>query len=192
MNFHSKYALSDPVTLKALLATTFSQQIFYKIFRYISGYLLNGILLRQQFCCESFGAFLAVRSSLSSIAFVFPHIFLAENRSPWTMGQKGLNMGGRFIFGAKPCQTSIKRESLIVVSFSIWSNIGSSCFTTERQRSLSGWKEQACHLSKFKSDPITATACHVQSWRVSFTGVHTWLREFSLINPDMERKYQSM
>lgn len=44
---------------QAFISTSFSQQIFSKIFKYISGYLLNGILLRQQFCSESFGAFLA-------------------------------------------------------------------------------------------------------------------------------------
>eukprot|EP00026_Physarum_polycephalum_P000139 Phypoly_transcript_00139.p1 GENE.Phypoly_transcript_00139~~Phypoly_transcript_00139.p1 ORF type:complete len:2086 (+),score=546.87 Phypoly_transcript_00139:143-6400(+) len=44
---------------QAFISTSFSQQIFSKIFKYISGYLLNGMLLRQQFCSESFGIFLA-------------------------------------------------------------------------------------------------------------------------------------
>jgi len=41
-----------------MIHPTLAQQLFYTLFGFMKGSLLNGILLRQQFCSESFAAFL--------------------------------------------------------------------------------------------------------------------------------------
>jgi len=43
---------------QAMIHPTLAQQLFYTLFGFVKGSLLNGILLRQQFCSESFAAFL--------------------------------------------------------------------------------------------------------------------------------------